>query len=148
MAYSVAGHGISAWHDLEPVIMTAAPAGLPAAAWHHCSHLLLCASNAASVLNVSGPSAAHLPQGFTPLHRAAYLAHHDGYLEIYEYLLVGGALLGFPAPDREGMSNRLAASPASCRCMQPPASCLLATVACLRFKLAGPPSPLHAVARR
>ncbi len=29
-------------------------------------------------------------QGFTPLHRAAYLAHHDGYLEIYEYLLVRG----------------------------------------------------------
>ena len=28
-------------------------------------------------------------KGFTPLHRAAYLAHYDGYLEIYEYLLVG-----------------------------------------------------------
>lgn len=28
-------------------------------------------------------------RGFTPLHRAAYLAHlNDGYLEIYEYLLV------------------------------------------------------------
>ena len=27
-------------------------------------------------------------KGFTPLHRAAYLAHYDGYLEIYEYLLV------------------------------------------------------------
>lgn len=27
-------------------------------------------------------------KGFTPLHRAAYLAHFDGYLEIYEYLLV------------------------------------------------------------
>ncbi len=27
-------------------------------------------------------------QGFTPLHRAAYLAHLDGYLELYEYLLV------------------------------------------------------------
>lgn len=27
-------------------------------------------------------------RGFTALHRAAYLAHHDGYLEIYEYLLV------------------------------------------------------------
>ena len=27
-------------------------------------------------------------KGFTPLHRAAYLAHHDGYLELYEYLLV------------------------------------------------------------
>jgi ankyrin repeat protein len=26
--------------------------------------------------------------GFTPLHRAAYMAHVDGYLEIYEYLLV------------------------------------------------------------
>ena len=24
----------------------------------------------------------------TPLHRAAYLAQHDGYLELYEYLLV------------------------------------------------------------
>lgn len=28
-------------------------------------------------------------KGFTPLHRAAYLAHLDGYVEIYEYLLVG-----------------------------------------------------------
>lgn len=28
-------------------------------------------------------------KGFTPLHRAAYLAHYDGYAEIYEYLLVG-----------------------------------------------------------
>jgi [acyl-carrier-protein] S-malonyltransferase len=28
-------------------------------------------------------------QGLTPLHRAAYLAHLDGYLELYEYLLVG-----------------------------------------------------------
>ena len=27
-------------------------------------------------------------KGFTPLHRAAFLAHYDGYLEIYEYLLV------------------------------------------------------------
>lgn len=27
-------------------------------------------------------------KGFTPLHRAAYLAHYDGYLEVYEYLLV------------------------------------------------------------
>ena len=27
-------------------------------------------------------------KGFTPLHRAAYLSHYDGYLEIYEYLLV------------------------------------------------------------
>ncbi|PSC70866.1 malonyl -acyl carrier transacylase [Micractinium conductrix] len=31
------------------------------------------------------------PRGFTPLHRAAYLAHYDGYLEIYEYLLSRGA---------------------------------------------------------
>lgn len=31
------------------------------------------------------------PKGFTPLHRAAYLAHLDGYLEIYEYLLTRGA---------------------------------------------------------
>lgn len=30
-------------------------------------------------------------KGFTPLHRAAYLAHYDGYLEIYEYLLSRGA---------------------------------------------------------
>ena len=29
-------------------------------------------------------------KGFTPLHRAAYLAQYDGYLEIYEYLLVRG----------------------------------------------------------
>jgi [acyl-carrier-protein] S-malonyltransferase len=29
-------------------------------------------------------------KGFTPLHRAAYLAHYDGYIEIYEYLLVCG----------------------------------------------------------
>ncbi|KAI3426449.1 hypothetical protein D9Q98_008816 [Chlorella vulgaris] len=30
-------------------------------------------------------------KGFTALHRAAYLAHYDGYLEIYEYLLSRGA---------------------------------------------------------
>ena len=30
-------------------------------------------------------------KGFTPLHRAAYLAHYDGYLEVYEYLLSRGA---------------------------------------------------------
>lgn len=38
---------------------------------------------------------AHINQrddkGFTPLHRAAYLSHYDGYLEIYEYLLSRGA---------------------------------------------------------
>ncbi len=28
-------------------------------------------------------------RGFTPLHRAAHLAHLNGYLELYEYLLVG-----------------------------------------------------------
>lgn len=27
-------------------------------------------------------------KGMTPLHRAAFLAQYDGYLEIYEYLLV------------------------------------------------------------
>eukprot|EP00798_Chlamydomonas_sp_ICE-L_P005516 gene5516-4147_t len=31
------------------------------------------------------------PKGLTPLHRAAYLAHLDGYLELYEYLLSQGA---------------------------------------------------------
>ncbi|GMH36598.1 hypothetical protein BSKO_04471 [Bryopsis sp. KO-2023] len=31
------------------------------------------------------------PKGLTPLHRAAYLAHYDGYLEIYELLLSRGA---------------------------------------------------------
>ncbi|PNH05235.1 hypothetical protein TSOC_008529 [Tetrabaena socialis] len=31
------------------------------------------------------------PRGFTPLHRAAHLAHLDGYLELYEYLLSRGA---------------------------------------------------------
>lgn len=27
-------------------------------------------------------------KGMTPLHRAAFLAQYDGYLELYEYLLV------------------------------------------------------------
>lgn len=27
-------------------------------------------------------------KGWTPLHRAAYLAHYNGYIELYEYLLV------------------------------------------------------------
>ena len=27
-------------------------------------------------------------KGFTALHRAAYLAQYEGYLQIYEYLLV------------------------------------------------------------
>jgi [acyl-carrier-protein] S-malonyltransferase len=31
------------------------------------------------------------PRGFTPLHRAAYLAQYDGYMELYEYLLTEGA---------------------------------------------------------
>ena len=30
-------------------------------------------------------------RGFTPLHRAAYLAQYDGYKELYEYLLSEGA---------------------------------------------------------
>ena len=30
-------------------------------------------------------------RGFTPLHRAAYLAQYDGYMELYEYLLSEGA---------------------------------------------------------
>ncbi|GAB4817244.1 hypothetical protein N2152v2_004290 [Parachlorella kessleri] len=30
-------------------------------------------------------------RGWTPLHRAAHLAHYDGYLELYEYLLSRGA---------------------------------------------------------
>jgi [acyl-carrier-protein] S-malonyltransferase len=30
------------------------------------------------------------PRGFTPLHRAAYLAQYDGYMELYEYLLSEG----------------------------------------------------------
>ena len=29
-------------------------------------------------------------KGLTALHRAAHLAQYDGYMEIYEYLLVGG----------------------------------------------------------
>lgn len=33
--------------------------------------------------------------GWTPLHRAAHLAHLDGYLEIYEYLLVSCYYWGF-----------------------------------------------------
>ena len=39
------------------------------------------------------PEAVNQPdhRGFTPLHRAAYLAQYDGYLEIYEYLLSRGA---------------------------------------------------------
>merc|ERR1711920_196370 len=31
------------------------------------------------------------PKGWTPLHRAAYLAQYEGYMEIYEYLLSRGA---------------------------------------------------------
>lgn len=27
-------------------------------------------------------------KGWTPLHRAAYLTHYNGYIELYEYLLV------------------------------------------------------------
>lgn len=34
------------------------------------------------------------PRGLTPLHRAAHLAHLDGYLELYEYLLVGACVGG------------------------------------------------------
>ena len=30
-------------------------------------------------------------KGYTPLHRAAYLAQYDGYLELFEYLLLEGA---------------------------------------------------------
>lgn len=30
-------------------------------------------------------------KGWTPLHRAAYLAHYEGYMELYEYLLSRGA---------------------------------------------------------
>ncbi len=52
--------------------------------WRQAHHLL----NSGALVNQRDG------QGWTPLHRAAHLAHLDGYLEIYEYLLVGGFWLG------------------------------------------------------
>lgn len=43
------------------------------------------------VLNNGGEVNQRDKKGFTALHRAAYLAHFEGYLEIYEYLLSRGA---------------------------------------------------------
>ena len=43
------------------------------------------------VLNNGGEVNQRDNRGMTPLHRAAYLAHYEGYVEIYEYLLSRGA---------------------------------------------------------
>ena len=43
------------------------------------------------ILNNGGLVNQRDKKGFTALHRAAYLAHYEGYLEIYEYLLSRGA---------------------------------------------------------
>jgi len=43
------------------------------------------------ILNNGGVVNQRDAKGFTALHRAAYLAHFEGYLEIYEYLLSRGA---------------------------------------------------------
>ncbi|KAF5836458.1 hypothetical protein DUNSADRAFT_5905 [Dunaliella salina] len=43
------------------------------------------------LLNQGGEVNQRDPRGLTPLHRAAHLAHLDGYVEIYEYLLSRGA---------------------------------------------------------
>ena len=43
------------------------------------------------ILNNGGEVNQRDKKGFTALHRAAYLAHFEGYLEIYEYLLSRGA---------------------------------------------------------
>lgn len=44
-------------------------------------------------------------RGMTPLHRAAYLAQYDGYLEIYEYLLSRGADPSIQADDWDPYLN-------------------------------------------
>ncbi|GAX86038.1 hypothetical protein CEUSTIGMA_g13453.t1 [Chlamydomonas eustigma] len=44
-------------------------------------------------------------RGLTPLHRAAYLAHLDGYIEIYEYLLSRGADPSICSEDYEPYLN-------------------------------------------
>eukprot|EP00216_Chloropicon_sp_CCMP2111_P006015 CAMPEP_0198235850 /NCGR_PEP_ID=MMETSP1446-20131203/1725_1 /TAXON_ID=1461542 ORGANISM="Unidentified sp, Strain CCMP2111" /NCGR_SAMPLE_ID=MMETSP1446 /ASSEMBLY_ACC=CAM_ASM_001112 /LENGTH=537 /DNA_ID=CAMNT_0043917239 /DNA_START=83 /DNA_END=1696 /DNA_ORIENTATION=+ len=43
------------------------------------------------ILNNGGAVNQRDKKGFTALHRAAYLSHYEGYLEIYEYLLSRGA---------------------------------------------------------
>jgi len=43
------------------------------------------------ILNNGGEVNQRDKRGFTALHRAAYLAHFEGYMEIYEYLLSRGA---------------------------------------------------------
>lgn len=60
-------------HRLHPPLTHPLPA-------HQAHHLV---NNGARVNQRDG-------QGWAPLHRAAVLAHLDGYLELYEYLLVGG----------------------------------------------------------
>ncbi len=51
-------------------------------------------------------------KGFTPLHRAAYLAHYEGYLEIYEYLLVNPS----PPPPPPNNTSRPLSMPSSPPC--------------------------------
>ena len=43
------------------------------------------------LINLGAPVNQRDAKGLTPLHRASYLAHNNGFLEIYEYLLSRGA---------------------------------------------------------
>ena len=49
---------------------------------------LSCFSQIHYLLNLGAEINQRDDKGFTPLHRAAYLAQYDGYMEIYEYLMV------------------------------------------------------------
>ena len=48
----------------------------------------MCYSQIHYLLNLGAEINQRDDKGFTPLHRAAYLAQYDGYMEIYEYLMV------------------------------------------------------------
>ena len=53
----------------------------------------MCYSQIHYLLNLGTEINQRDDKGFTPLHRAAYLAQYDGYMEIYEYLMVRISLL-------------------------------------------------------
>ncbi|PNW86481.1 hypothetical protein CHLRE_02g088250v5 [Chlamydomonas reinhardtii] len=76
------------------------------------------------------------PRGLTPLHRAAHLAHLDGYLELYEYLLSRGA---DPTITSDDFDPYLDPGPKTPAVMAPPDARVRAALAALESAYADVP---------
>ncbi|MEW5315467.1 MAG: hypothetical protein WDW38_006893 [Sanguina aurantia] len=76
------------------------------------------------------------PRGLTPLHRAAYLAHLDGYVEVYEYLLSRGADPSILSDEIDAYLDPTCKTPAQFAAEDHP---VRETLAALEVKYAGTP---------